>query len=697
MTDAPDLSAYGLILGELLGQGASGTVYEAQQTGVHNRIVAVKIFDPALFVADESLAREIESTKLLRHSNLLTVYDGHTTGDPRFLVLERAQPEPPSLPLRLQEMVVVGIKLSSALALAHQASIIHSDIKPDNVLWHGGEPLLSDFGTARIDAQTRYREDLGFTPMWSPPWIPGASADRDSDVWSLAASLIWLHWDWEPGRIEWSKMSPDLTEIFGAAMPSHPSDCSLGPEPALALGQLLQRCQHGRHWPVTDFPNATQENWSPTTASQSTLISGRPEGGVSPGTTIQVGLAGPPPPVTAFDNRGVAGPVANDTTVVRVGTERMSTQPTAAAGPAEPTRRRRWWAVVLAVALIGVAGVVASQLLADQQAKTGESEAGDTPGSASESTTNPSTASPSAAPNVSAAPGDEEATSPTTSGGTTPAANQATTTATGENAGIDPIQSVLVSASNRQGDLDIYRHLPDGTVELIVDRAVDDYAPSLSPDGSRVAFESNDGGTRAVYIAPTDGSTEPRQVSPSDSEAAEPAWSPSGDQLAWSSRAAGNWDIVVHDLDTGSDTVVVTGASDDRQANWSPDGGSLVFRSDRTGNGDIYRLRLADQSLLRVTDNPAVEGKPSISSDGAIAFERRIDSDTEVFSVAGDSNDQPVRRTNHLGFDGSPTFDQDRLVVVRRNGSNSSIVMLDGGREVELHTSAGLTQDIRIG
>ena len=690
MTGGLDLSSHGLILGDVLGRGATGTVYQARQSGL-DRAVAVKVFDPALFGAAESLGREIESTKLLRHPNLVAVYGGATEVDPRFLILELADPDPPTWPLPLREMVTVGIKLCSALALAHGAGIIHSDIKPANIMWHGGNPLLGDFGTARIEAITRYRSDLGFTPKWSPPWIPAASADRGSDVWSLAASLIWLHWGWDPPQIQWHEISPDLQEVFRLAMPPQAADLALGDEPALTLGHLLQQCQHGRQWPITSFPDSDQTNWSTAARHDPTVrSSGSPQAPDQATNEVSGAVQtryAPGPPRSPLSYRVAPEEVAdavggralpgNQGHNVSAGVEKKRTR-----------RGGRWWLIaVVGAAAIGAGasyGLLGTGGGLSMEADNPTTAAGDPPDQTS-ATTSESTAATSTAPSLSETTITSRADADGSGGDR---AGGGATSVT--------LQSELVVASDQQGDLDIYRHRPDGTVEPIVDRDANDYAPALSPDGGQVVFESNEGGTRAIYIAPTDGSSAPRRVSPLDVEAADPAWSPDGRRLLWSTRAAGNWDIALHDLDTNSEIVVVTGVSDDRHASWSPDGQAIVFRSDRSGNGDIYRLRLDDQSLRQVTSSASEDDNPSINADGLVAFERWVGTDVEVFTVPVDSEQDVTRQTNHLGFDGSPTFDGDRLLYVRRDGRDSTIMLVTGGQAHELYTSSGLIQDIRI-
>ena len=666
MTALPDLRAFGLEVSDHLGAGGSGDVYAGAQVGLRRRPVAIKIFKPHVIAADEVVAREIEATLRLRHPNLVPVFAGNTDAPPLFLVLERADPEPPSHPLPLREMVTVGIKLCSALAVAHDAGIVHSDIKPDNILWRPGpEPLLSDFGSARIEAITRHRHDIGFTPLWAPPWIPGRPADRAGDVWSLAASLIWLHWEWSPREIRWAAMSEDLRTVFRAAMPTAPEQSSLGNDPALAFGRSLQACQTGRGWEMTSFPVSTQTNWASRGA----------DGGEA--NTVPA----PPPDQPPAGHQDLVDDLIepNDETTVVAAT----------GGRRRRGRRRLAAAAAATLVCAGAIGAAVADLgpfsSPDDDSAAPPSDATERdeqrPSSSTAAEDPPDAPSPNGTDPAASDRGDEDATSASDPSADSPRSIE------------EPLDARLAFASDQRGDLDIYLLGNDGVVNAL-DREGDDYSPSLSPDGSQLVFESNVDGRRAIFLAPVDGSSQPQQLSPPDADAAEPVWSPDGTRIAWSTTELGSWDIAVHDLASATTTFVATGTSDDRSPSWAPSGDALVFRSDRTGNGDIYLLELPTQQLRQITTSAAIDANPAIDDDGTVAFERNVNNDWDVFT--SDANRVENRITIRFGFDGSPAWDAGRLIYVERNGSESSVVIAaDNGRRV-LHTSSGVTTDLQI-
>lgn len=682
----PDLSLFGYDVLGRLGGGASSDVYQARQLSVGGRLVAVKLMKPWVRFGVEMLQREIEAIMTLRHPHIVVVHDAHIDAEPFFLVVELARPGPVDPQLGPHQAIRCGVKLCSALALAHEGGVIHSDIKPDNILWHGTEPLLGDFGTARLEAVTRFRDDRGHTPAWSPPWIPRLSVDRVSDVWSLAATIRWYVTGAVPNQRSDRAMPDGMAAVLAAAMPPTPDQAAFGPEPALELGRRLQRLEHEQGWEVTPFPFGGHPNWTPGPRSASTFIPTGDEHAPRPTRPI-------PPPVDPPDqlvdrhqraadvDRSAQTIVVPDPDPDATGGSGRAGAGAGGDGRARRGRRTVLWTVP-ALALVGA--LVAFGLML---ANRGSEQAGKGTGLAS---TSEAPADSSVKPDPSG-PADSSASTAPPMGGT--GGDGAAEPTTGQPA-ID-VGGDLVYASDQSGSFDLYLRRADGSVATLVSGPDDEVSPSLSPDGSRLVFESNQGGASAVYLlALGDGGATPRRLSPAGVESADPAWSPSGDRIAWSTRANGNWDIVVHDLATDTETAVVTAASDDRRPAWSSDGTQLAFRSDRTGGGDIYRLDLTTQSLVRLTDTADRDDQPALGPDGQVAFERWVDGDAEIFTVRTD--EAPQRRTVRSGYDGAPAYLGDDLVYVARAGAESTVVLVGSAPgAAPVQRAAGQLRDLQ--
>ena len=155
-----------------------------------------------------------------------------------------------------------------------------------------------------------------------------------------------------------------------------------------------------------------------------------------------------------------------------------------------------------------------------------------------------------------------------------------------------------------------------GSVTTLLHDGAANYHATPSPDGSRLAFDSDRDGIRAVYVAGIDA-TRPRRVS-GDGYAAVPSWSPAGDRLAFikaESRRASVWNVWIVDLHTGSLTRVTSHRIGQAwRASWFPDGEHLAYSvEDRLVIADLVR------NTTRVIRSP-VHGRmvrtPAVSPDG---------------------------------------------------------------------------------
>ncbi len=205
VTPRPELVKYQLL--DEIGHGGMATVYRARDMRL-GREVAVKLIHPHLRENKEVAARfviEARAAAKLKHPGIVEVFDVSDDDDnERFLVAELVRG--PSLRQLLDEHgplvpeigACLGVLIADALAHAHNAGIVHRDVKPENVLVELDEERrtvnvkLTDFGIAKVlDAQgmTSTGQVLGSPAHMAPEQIEGGQVDARTDVFSLGVLI----------------------------------------------------------------------------------------------------------------------------------------------------------------------------------------------------------------------------------------------------------------------------------------------------------------------------------------------------------------------------------------------------------------------------------------------------------------------------------------------------------------------------
>jgi len=125
--------------------------------------------------------------------------------------------------------------------------------------------------------------------------------------------------------------------------------------------------------------------------------------------------------------------------------------------------------------------------------------------------------------------------------------------------------------------------------------------PQFSPDGSKIAFESNRSGDYEVWVCQHDGSGLMQLTHFSPSQAGTPRWSPDGQQIAFDARPDKGVDIYVIDSQGGPLRKLTQETSNETVPSWSRDGRWIYYASDRNGNWDVWKMPSTGGSAVQVT------------------------------------------------------------------------------------------------
>jgi serine/threonine protein kinase len=186
-----------------LGEGGMGVVYLVSDQEVVGETFAVKVLKEALDPqALQLLREEVRRTRKLSHPNVVDMHSVNVDGKRLYVLMEYLEGK--TLNTLLEEEFGRGMSFShawpiiedvgAALGYAHDHNVIHSDLKPANVLLTtSGKTKLLDFGIARVSRGPLLHKRSGqraLTPAYaSYEMLKGEEADRRDDIYSFACVL----------------------------------------------------------------------------------------------------------------------------------------------------------------------------------------------------------------------------------------------------------------------------------------------------------------------------------------------------------------------------------------------------------------------------------------------------------------------------------------------------------------------------
>ena len=757
----PSSSLVGLTLGkyeltELLGTGGMAEVYRAVQTQL-DRTVAIKVMHPHLArVTDfkRRFLREAKAMASLRHPNIIQIYDFDEQDGWYYMVMEYAPYGTLTETLfklhsrgeimPLPKIADLMTKIGSALDYAHQAGMVHRDIKPTNIMFtEPDEPVLTDFGIARLAGGTkltRTGSTVGTPAYMSPEQAQGASGDARSDIYSLGIML----YEMTTGSLPYDADTP-----FGVIM-KHVNEPL--PHPRRRNPDLPAAVVHVLNKALAKDPDKRYQTAAAMSATLNRIVN-QADTKVVPtpvdtqlydedSTNFTVPRPAMPPPA--------APPAMPPPPAAQPASVPDQPAPAPTPGPVAGLPNLPWY-------LVGGAAVVLLLLLAGVFLLFGALRGGgdDAPSITPTATGLIAAAATEATATMPAPPPTDSSTTPLEPTTTPTEIAQSTATET-ENGGGQINETILISptpspspvspsptatteptatptvvpspsatpvvavdpasllsgrllyVSDRDGDFEIYlkylgQDRPDE--QLTANSGIDDWFPDWGPDG-RILFTSNRRGNYDLYSANADGTNpQPLVITAAWDEYGN--WSGDSGRVVFSSTAKTNGqdNAELFRFDGSGDPVRLTeNSGEDRNPEWHPSG-DIYYASNYEGDWEIYVLSEEGQPR-NLTNAPAtVDEDPTLSPDFSQILFIRKDADTNGDGQVGDgdtgnvylmnidgSNVQPVTTDNRSS---SPAWSPDgawalyaRTVAAGEETSNLYATRLADGETVQITDDA---------
>ncbi len=248
-------------LGDRVATGGMGSVFEATDTRL-NRQVAVKLLREELAQDDkfvERFRREARAAAALSHPNIAGVFDYGVDEDRHFIVMELvagrdlARLLREESPLPLERTVRIGTQIAEALGHAHEAGLVHRDVKPANVIVDKQDRVkVTDFGIARAQAESTLTATgtvLGSAHYLSPEQASAAPVSPASDIYSLGV----LIYEMLTGTVPFTGDSP-VAVAMRHISDDMPDPRALNHEVGAGMNAIVQRATAKR--PEDRFPRA---------------------------------------------------------------------------------------------------------------------------------------------------------------------------------------------------------------------------------------------------------------------------------------------------------------------------------------------------------------------------------------------------------------------------------------------------------
>lgn len=675
---------------EKLGEGGMGVVYKARDTKL-DRDVALKFLPERLRSSEQDKARFIQEAKAasaLNHPHVCTIHDIGEAEGHLFIVMEHVdgttvRKRLEQGPMSVNDAAGWGIQIGEALQEAHSRSIVHRDIKSDNIMVNSKDQVkVMDFGLAKLKGSlrlTKTSSTIGTLAYMSPEQIQGGEVDHRSDIFSFGvllfemltgqlpfrggheAAMVYSIVNEEPESVEKhrSDVPPLLSNAIQRALEKNPGDRyqSVG-EMVIELRRVLKQ----------STKVVTRSMAMPADLRSAGDRAGSLSGDAAPG-----GPPAPPPSLTGSRKPILFGIGALAAALLAAAVYFAATRP-------ETPDPSAISFLEMKITRLTSSGKVRTAAISPDGKYVVYSV--DDAGKQSLWVRQVATNS-----NVQIIPPEE--------------INYAGLTLSNDGNYVYYNVSAITATVTS-----VYR-IPvlGGASRKVLDDVMG--AIAISPDGGRIAFNRvyQESGEFAILVANADGSGE-RIIGSHAGKLwlqGEPAWSPDGTHIA---TGLGKWEggyhyaLVTLRVADGKETTVSDYTWTRLPAvRWLPDGSTLVVNASDQGSwsGQLWQIIAATGRAIRVTNDLTSYASLSLTGDGKTICTVQMDGTSNIFvlPLAGGGPIRQVTSGKDDGTGGISWTPDGGLVYTSSEGGNIDLwkTALDGSGKRQLTTEAHIDNE----
>ena len=142
--------------------------------------------------------------------------------------------------------------------------------------------------------------------------------------------------------------------------------------------------------------------------------------------------------------------------------------------------------------------------------------------------------------------------------------------------------------------------------------------PRISPDGSRIVFNSDSSGSFEIWVCNTDGTKPMKLTDMKAGDSGCPTWSPDGKSIAFDSSKSGDFDIYVVSAEAGPVRRITTDPAEEGSPSWSRDGRWIYFGSNRSGSYQVWKVPSEGGQAIQITKDGGYYAQES--ADGQFVY-----------------------------------------------------------------------------